>query len=116
MGHPKVTSIRHVEEAHSAFGKSESSPGSGGAEKQQRTLIDTTNILLDEIIDGRRDCFLIATTDQAHRFDSAIYRRFVEKGAIIDISKFWMNKENLKKIIFLEIKTPPDPHPVHPGV
>ncbi len=104
MGHPKVTSIRHVEEAHSAFGKSESSPGSGGAEKQQRTLIDTTNILLDEIIDGRRDCFLIATTDQAHRFDSAIYRRFVEKGAIIDISKFWMNKENLKKIIFLEIK------------
>ena len=104
MGHPKVTSIRHVEEAHSAFGKSESSPGSGGAEKQQRTLIDTTNIVLDEIIDGRRDCFLIATTDQAHRFDSAIYRRFVEKGCIVDISKFWMNKDNLKKIIFLEIK------------
>ncbi len=104
MGQLKVTSIRHVEEAHSAFGKTESSPGSGGAEKQQRTLIDTTNIVLDEIIDGRRDCFLIATTDQAHRFDSAIYRRFVEKGAIIDISKFWMNKDNLKKIIFLEIK------------
>ena len=103
MGHPKVTSIRHVEEAHSAFGKTESGPGSGGAEKQQRTLIDTTNIVLDEIIDGRRDCFLIATSDQAHRFDSAIYRRFVEKGCIIDISKFWMNKENLKKIIFLEI-------------
>ena len=104
MGHPKVTCIRHVEEAHSAFGKTESSPGSGGAEKQQRTLIDTTNIVLDEIIDGRRDCFLIATTDQAHRFDSAIYRRFVEKGAIVDISKFWMNKDNLKKIITLEIK------------
>ncbi len=104
MGNPKVTSIRHIEEAHSAFGKSESSPGSGGGgEKQQRTLIDTTNIVLDEIIDGRRDCFLIATSDQAHRFDSAIYRRFVEKGCIIDISKFWMNKENLKRIIFLEI-------------
>ncbi len=103
MGNPKMTSIRHVEEAHSAFGKSDNSP-SGGIEKQQRTLIDTTNIVLDEIIDGRRDCFLIATTDQAHRFDSAIYRRFVEKGCIIDISKYWSNKENLKRIIFLEIR------------
>ncbi|CCK82477.1 AAA family ATPase [Desulfobacula toluolica] len=104
MGHPKTTSIRHIEEAHSAFGKSESGPGSGGAEKQQRTLIDTSNIVLDEIIEGRRDCFVIATSDQTHRFDSAIYRRFVEKGCIIDISKYWMNAENLKKIIFLEIK------------
>jgi len=104
MGHPKVTSIRHIEEAHSAFGKSEATHGSGGAEKQQRTLIDTSNIVLDEIIDGRRDCFIIATSDQTHRFDSAIYRRFVEKGCIIDISKYWMNAENLKKIIFLEIK------------
>ncbi|WP_300457927.1 AAA family ATPase [Desulfobacula sp.] len=104
MGHPKVTSIRHIEEAHSAFGKSESSPGSGGAEKQQRTLIDTSNIVLDEIIEGRRDCFIIATSDQTHRFDSAIYRRFVEKGCIIDMAKYWMNAENLKKIIYLEIK------------
>ena len=104
MGHPKVTSIRHIEEAHSAFGKSESSYGSGGSEKQQRTLIDTSNIVLDEIIEGRRDCFVIATSDQTHRFDSAIYRRFVEKGRIIDISRYWMNAENLKKIIFLEIR------------
>ena len=104
MGSPKVTSIRHIEEAHSAFGKSESSPGSGGAEKQQRTLIDASNILLDEIIDGRRDCFLIATSDQTERFDAAIYRRFVEKGRIIDISKFWMNADNLKRIIFLEVR------------
>lgn len=114
MGHPKVTSIRHIEEAHSAFGKSESSPGGGGAEKQQRTLIDTSNIVLDEIIDGRRDCFLIATTDQAHRFDSAIYRRFVEKGCIIDMSKFWMNRENLKKIILLEINRHQIPTHYHP--
>ncbi|MBU2430484.1 MAG: AAA family ATPase, partial [Proteobacteria bacterium] len=91
MGLPRVTSIRHIEEAHSAFGKSQSSPGSSGAEKQQRTLIDTANIVLDEIIEGRRDCFLIATSDQTHRFDSAIYRRFVEKGCIIDISRYWMN-------------------------
>jgi len=116
MGNPKVTCIRHIEEAHSAFGKSETAPGSGGgAEKQQRTLIDTSNIVLDEIIDGRRDCFVIATTDQTHRFDSAIYRRFVEKGAIIDISKFWMNRENLKKIIFLEIKRHQIPSKYRPG-
>ncbi|MCP3941772.1 MAG: AAA family ATPase [Desulfobacteraceae bacterium] len=115
MGKPKVTSIRHIEEAHSAFGKSESNLGGGGAEKQQRTLIDTSNIVLDEIIDGRRDCFLIATTDQTHRFDSAIYRRFVEKGCIIDMSKFWTNQENLKKIILLEIKRHQIPTHYRPG-
>lgn len=103
MGHPKVTCIRHIEEAHSAFGKSDSSAGSTGTEKQQRTLIDTSNIVLDEIIEGRRDCFLVATSDQTHRFDSAIYRRFVEKGCIIDMSKYWLNKKNLKTLIFLEI-------------
>ncbi|MFH2057885.1 MAG: AAA family ATPase [Pseudomonadota bacterium] len=103
MGHPKVTCIRHIEEAHSAFGKSDSSGGSAGVEKQQRTLIDTSNIVLDEIIEGRRDCFLIATSDQTHNFDSAIYRRFVEKGCIIDMSNYWMNKNNLKTLILLEI-------------
>ncbi|MGM0655623.1 MAG: hypothetical protein ACQETR_09935 [Thermodesulfobacteriota bacterium] len=50
MGHPRVTSIRHIEEAHSAFGKSGSGTGSDGVEKQQRTLIDTSNIILDEIL------------------------------------------------------------------
>lgn len=104
MGLPKYTSIRHIEEAHSAFGKTNTNGVSGGAENQQRTLIDTSNIILDEIINGRRDCFLIATSDQTERFDSAIYRRFVEKGRIIDISQFWMNSDNLKKIIFLELK------------
>ncbi len=33
MGNPKFTSIRHIEEAHSAFGKSESSPGGRGIGK-----------------------------------------------------------------------------------
>ncbi|MCK5311127.1 MAG: AAA family ATPase, partial [Desulfobacteraceae bacterium] len=104
MGNPKVTAIRHIEEAHSAFGRSDAKGVSSGVENQQRTLIDTSNLVLDEIINGRRDCLLIATSDQTERFDSAIYRRFVEKGRIIDISEFWMNAENLKKIIFLELK------------
>jgi len=101
LGDPQKTAIRHVEEAHSAFGKT--SGRESGVERQQRTLIDTSNIVIDEIISGRRDCLLIATSDQPERFDSAIYRRFVEKGKIIDISDFWMNPENLKEVVRLEL-------------
>ncbi len=104
MGHPRVTCIRHIEEAHSAFGKTDSSGGSTGTEKQQRTLIDTSNIVLDEIIEGRRDCFLIATSDRTHQFDGAIYRRFVEKGRVIDMSGYWTDKESVKTLVFIEIK------------
>ena len=102
MGHPRVTAIRHVEEAHSAFGRAEAREM--GASGQQRSLIDTANIVLDEIMNGSRDCFIVATTDQAHRFDPSIYRRFVEKGKIIDISEYWMNPVNLKQIVLLELR------------
>lgn len=103
FGQPFHTCIRHMEEAHSAFARTESS-GSGGVERQQRTLVDTSNILLDEIINGSRDCLLIATSDQPEVFDSAIYRRFVEKGVVIDISDYWMKKDNLKEIIRIELR------------
>ena len=101
MGSPKVTCLRHVEEAHSAFGRAEARDS--GVEGQQRSLIDTANIVLDEIINGKRDCFLVATSDQTARFDSSIYRRFIEKGKIIDVSEYWMNPDNLKQIIVLEL-------------
>ena len=101
LGDPRKTSIRHIEEAHSAFGKSEGSHS--GVERQQRSLIDTSNVVIDEIISGRRDCLLIATTDQPERFDAAIYRRFVEKGRIIDISRYWTSPENLKEVVRLEL-------------
>jgi hypothetical protein len=101
LGDPRKPSIRHVEEAHSAFGKVQGREG--GAERQQRTLVDTANIVIDEIINGRRDCLLIATTDQPERFDQAIYRRFVEKGKIINISDFWQNAENLREVVRLEL-------------
>jgi transitional endoplasmic reticulum ATPase len=113
LGDARKTSIRHVEEAHSAFGRVESH--AGGAERQQRTLIDTANIVIDEIISGKRDCLLIATTDQPERFDAAIYRRFVEKGHIINIADFWKNPSNLKEVVRLELQRhdiavrPPDP-------
>jgi SpoVK/Ycf46/Vps4 family AAA+-type ATPase len=101
LGDPRKTSIRHIEEAQSAFGKSNGRES--GVERQQRTLIDTSNIILDEIINGSRDCLLIATTDQPERFDPAIYRRFVEKGKIINIADYWKNPENLSEVVRLEL-------------
>jgi SpoVK/Ycf46/Vps4 family AAA+-type ATPase len=101
LGDPRKTTIRHVEEAHSAFGKADGRES--GAERQQRTLVDTSNIVIDEIISGKRDCLLIATTDQPERFDAAIYRRFVEKGKIINISDYWKNPENLSEVVRLEL-------------
>ncbi len=107
LGDPRKISIRHIEEAHSAFGRIEGH--ASGAERQQRTLIDTSNIVLDEIITGKRDCLLIATSDQPERFDAAIYRRFVEKGKIINISDYWKNPRNLKQVIILELQR----HDIH---
>ena len=101
LGDPRKTAIRHIEEAHSAFGKSNGRQS--GLERQQRTLIDTSNIIIDEIINGRRDCLLIATTDQPERFDPAIYRRFVEKGKIINMADFWKTPENLLEVVRLEL-------------
>ncbi len=102
LGDPRKTSIRHIEEAHSAFGRVNTRE-SGGVERQQRTLIDTSNIVLDEIINGSRDCLLIATTDQPEKFDPAIYRRFVEKGKIINIADYWQKPDNLNEVIRLEL-------------
>ncbi|MBN2792184.1 MAG: ATP-binding protein, partial [Desulfuromonadales bacterium] len=59
MGDPGRLCLRHMEEAHSAFGVAdERSP----IKSQQSTLVDAANIILDEIAYGRRDCILVATT------------------------------------------------------
>jgi transitional endoplasmic reticulum ATPase len=102
LGDPRKTAIRHIEEAHSAFGKADARDS--GPDRQQRTLIDTSNIIIDEITNGRRDCLLIATTDQPERLDAAIYRRFVEKGKIIDLSDFWKNADNLREVVRIELQ------------
>ncbi len=101
LGDPRRISIRHIEEAHSAFGRVDSRET--GVERQQQTLVDTSNIVLDEIISGARDCLLIATSDQPEKFDPAIYRRFVEKGKIINIAEFWRKPHNLREVIRLEL-------------
>ncbi|MEE4165170.1 MAG: AAA family ATPase, partial [Desulfocapsaceae bacterium] len=103
FGNPRFTCIRHLEEAHSAFARKESGGASGGVERQQGTLVDSSNIIIDEIINGSRDCLLIATSDQPEIFDSAIYRRFVEKGLIIDVSDYWLKKANMKEIVRIEL-------------
>ena len=102
LGDARKPTIRHIEEAHSAFGRVEGQ--GGGVERQQRTLIDTSNIVIDEIINGKRDCLLIATSDQPERFDASIYRRFVEKGKIINIADYWKNPANLRQIVRLELQ------------
>ncbi|HBT82376.1 MAG TPA: AAA family ATPase [Desulfuromonas sp.] len=100
MGEPRRTCIRHLEEAHSAFGRADQTDGAKG---QQMTLIDATNVILDEIALGRRDCLVIATTDQPEQFDPAIYRRFVERGLVIDVDELWERPENLREVVRLEL-------------
>jgi SpoVK/Ycf46/Vps4 family AAA+-type ATPase len=101
MGDPRRTCIRHIEEAHSAFGRPDQMSSVKG---QQATLVDAGNIILDEIAMGRRDCLLIATTDQPEQFDPAIFRRFVERGLVLDISELWVDPANLKEVVRLELK------------
>ncbi|MDW7645527.1 MAG: AAA family ATPase [Desulfuromonadales bacterium] len=101
MGDERRTCIRHLEEAHSAFGRPDQMSTVKG---QQASLVDTANILLDEIAYGRRDCLLIATTDQPEQFDPAIYRRFVERGLVIDIGEFWQDRHHLREVVRQELK------------
>ena len=101
MGDPRRTTIRHLEEAHSAFGRPDQMSTVKG---QQNTLVDAANIIIDEIVYGKRDCLLIATSDQPEQFDPAIFRRFVERGLIIDISEQWVDPKNLREVLRLELK------------
>ncbi|WP_197463664.1 AAA family ATPase [Desulfuromonas sp. DDH964] len=101
MGDPRQTSIRHLEEAHSACGRPDQLSSVKG---QQASLVDAMNIILDEIALGRRDCLLIATTDQPEQFDPAIYRRFVERGLVIDIGELWAKPENLREVVRMELR------------
>ncbi|WP_305046005.1 AAA family ATPase [Geoalkalibacter sp.] len=101
MGDPRRTCIRHLEEAHSAFGRPDQMSTVKG---QQATLVDAANIIIDEIVYGRRDCLLIATTDQPEQFDPAIYRRIVERGLVIDVNEFWDEPSNLREVVRMELR------------
>lgn len=101
IGNPHQLCIRHMEEAHSAFGRTDER---SAVKSQQSTLVDASNIILDEIAHGRRDCILIATTDQPEQFDPAIYRRFMERGLIIDVNDIWEDQANLREVVCLELR------------
>ncbi|MBI2353672.1 MAG: AAA family ATPase [Deltaproteobacteria bacterium] len=109
MGDPRRLAIRHLEEAHSAFGRPDER---STIKNQQATLVDAANIILDEIAYGRRDCLIIATTDQPEQFDPAIYRRFVERGLIIDVNDIWDDPANLREVVCLELRR--SNHPQEP--
>ncbi len=109
MGNPARLCLRHMEEAHSAFGIPDER---SSIKSQQSTLVDASNIILDEIAHGRRDCILVATTDQPEQLDPAIYRRFVERGLIIDVNDIWEDPANLREVVCLELRRknyPKDP-------
>jgi SpoVK/Ycf46/Vps4 family AAA+-type ATPase len=109
MGNPRLLTVRHLEEAHSAFGRPDERSTIKG---QQATLVDAANIILDEIAYGRRDCIVIATTDQPEQFDPAIYRRFMERGLLIDVNDIWNDPANLREVVCLELRRrnhPADP-------
>ncbi len=116
MGHPRKLTVRHLEEAHSAFGRPDQM---SSVKAQQSSLVDTANIIIDEIIHGQRDCIMIATTDQPELLDPAIYRRFVERGLVIDLNEFWEKPHNLRQVVCLELRRklhpshPDDPRPEH---
>jgi SpoVK/Ycf46/Vps4 family AAA+-type ATPase len=118
MGHPRRLAVRHLEEAHSAFGRPDQT---SSVKAQQSSLVDTANIIIDEIIHGQRDCIMIATTDQPEQLDPAIYRRFVERGLVIDLNEFWEKPHNLREVVCLELKRkhqptrPGEPRPKHLG-
>ncbi|PLX78088.1 MAG: AAA family ATPase [Desulfuromonas sp.] len=101
MGDPRRTCVRHLEEAHSALGRPD---GMSTAKGQQSSLTDAANIILDEIAFGRRDCLLIATTDQPEQLEPAIFRRFVERGMVIDIGDYWLDRENLREVVRTELR------------
>ena len=116
MGHPRNLAVRHLEEAHSAFGRPDQM---SSVKAQQSSLVDTANIIIDEIIHGQRDCIMIATTDQPEQLDPAIYRRFVERGLVIDLNEYWEKPLNLREVVCLELRRkmqpahPDDPRPEH---
>ncbi len=106
MGDPRKLALRHLEEAHSAFGKPDQMSSVKG---QQSSLVDAANIIIDEIIHGQRDCIMLATTDQPEQLDPAIYRRFVERGLVIDLNEAWEDPENLRQVVCLELRRKMDP-------
>lgn len=101
MGSADIPSIRHILEAHGIL---EDPKKMRSDDIQAKTLSATVNKVMDEIMDGQRDCIFIADTHSPEEIAPDTYRRFDELGAVIDVSKYWRDRKNLEKLINLESK------------
>lgn len=94
------TSIRVLEEAHALLRVHESH----SAQVQEDTLVSTFNIILDQIEKGERNCMVVALTRKGEEFHEDIYRRFQEKGRIIDMGTYWRDPKTIDELIKIEMK------------
>ncbi|MFH0752066.1 MAG: AAA family ATPase [archaeon] len=100
FGSKGAISIRVLEEAHALLRVHESR----SAQVQEDTLVSTFNIIMDEIEKGERNCMVVALTRRGEEFHEDIFRRFQEKGRIIDMSDYWKNPETIEELIKIEVK------------
>ncbi len=98
FGSKRETSIRILEEAHALLRVHESMT----AQVQEDTLVSTFNIIMDEIERGERNCMVIALTRKGEEFHEDIYRRFQEKGRIIDMTDYWKDPKALEELVKIE--------------
>jgi transitional endoplasmic reticulum ATPase len=99
FGSKGKTSIRILEEAHALWSVHESR----GAQVQEDTLVSTANIILDEVQKGERPCMVFALTRKGEEFHEDLYRRFVEKGRIIDMGEYWRNPKTIEELVKIEL-------------
>lgn len=99
FGSKEDVSIRILEEAHALLRVHESM----SAQVQEDTLVSTFNIIMDEIEKGERRCMVVALTRKGEEFHEDIYRRFQEKGRIIDMSDYWKDPKALEELIKIEV-------------
>jgi SpoVK/Ycf46/Vps4 family AAA+-type ATPase len=98
FGSKTKASIRILEEAHALLSVHESH----GAQVQEDTLVSTFNVIMDEIEKGERNCMVVALTRKGDEFHSDIYRRFQEKGKIIDMNDYWKAPATIEELIKIE--------------
>ena len=100
FGSRGAISIRILEEAHALLRVHESLT----AGVQEDTLVSTFNIIMDEIERGERNCMVVALTRKGEEFHQDIYRRFQERGRIIDMSEYWNNPKAIEELIKIEVR------------
>ncbi len=100
FGPKSHTSIRVLEEAHALLRVHQSH----SAQVQEDTLVSTFNIILDQIEKGERNCMVVALTRKGEEFHQDVYRRFQEKGKIIDMNVYWRDPKTIDELIKIEMK------------